>query len=73
MGNFIYKITNIVNNKIISKSKAKTLLQFNFENICYYKQYKIIKLPKSVSTIPDECKGVEPEISTGSKRQTILS
>ena len=25
---------------------------------------------EGVSTIPDECKGVEPEISTGSKRQT---
>ena len=26
---------------------------------------------KCVSTIPDECKGVGPEISTGSKQETI--
>lgn len=34
----------------------------------FIKNYRIIKLNnKGVSTIPDECKGVELEISTNSK------
>ena len=42
--------------------KQKVLLkEFGFTNI-------VIK--KCVSTIPDECKGVGPEIGTGSKQET---
>ena len=53
-------------------------LQFNSNNECFYKNYKLIMLPKNfnnkcVSTIPDECKGVGLEISTNSKQEAIDS
>ena len=37
----------------------------------FRKKYKFSYLEESVSTIPDECKEVESEIGTDSKRTTI--
>ena len=60
-------IFNSINKLNLYLNVHKNYLKFD-NNECYYKNYKILKLNnKCVSTIPDECKGVELEISTNSK------
>lgn len=41
---------------------------FRESDTCEYREYLFRKSNKCVSTIPDECKGVGPEMSTGPKR-----
>ena len=49
-----------ISRRLIGKVKKLLNDRYSFE---YYKE-------ESVSTIPDECKGVEEEISTSSKQET---
>ena len=76
---FKLELYNFLNEKIgISRAITEKILKGNYQpkfNRCkkIMEKLSILVFDKSVSTIPDECKGVDSEISTESKCVTSLN